>query len=69
MGTVMALVLAALFIYPTWRVCERAGFPGWLGVLIAIPVANLVLLYYLAFAEWPALRDGPRGRIEPPPEG
>jgi hypothetical protein len=50
------LVIAITVIWPTCRVCEKAGFPGALGLLIVIPVLNLFLLYFLAFAEWPSLR-------------
>ena len=49
------LPACVLLIWPAWRICSRAGFPGALGLLIAVPVFNLVLLYVLAFADWPAL--------------
>ena len=49
------LVIAIAVIWPAWRVCARAGFSGALGLLIVIPVLNLFLLYFLAFAEWPSL--------------
>lgn len=48
------LVVAAVIVTPVWRICRRAGYPGWLGILILIPLANLILLYFIAFAEWPA---------------
>ncbi len=61
MGSVMwaghwiwMLAIAILMVIPVWRICRRAGYPGWLGILILIPVANLVLLYFIAFASWPA---------------
>ena len=50
----MMLVIAILLVVPVWRICQRAGYPGWLGLLILVPLANLVLLYFLAFARWPA---------------
>lgn len=56
MNAVLVLLVAAAYVYPTWRICQKAGYPGWLGILMVIPVANLVLLYFLAFAEWPALQ-------------
>ncbi len=49
------LVIAITVIWPAWRICAKAGFPGALGLLIVIPVLNLFLLYFLAFAEWPSL--------------
>ena len=42
--------------WPTCLVCRRAGFSPWLGVLSIVPIANIVLLWYLALAEWPAVR-------------
>ena len=59
MELLLIVAAAALLVWPAWRVCVKAGFPGPLGVLVVIPVFNLVLLYLLAFAEWPALRRGP----------
>lgn len=46
------LLIAAVVIIPVWRICQRTGYPGWLGVLILIPIANLVLLYFIAFSKW-----------------
>lgn len=43
-------------IYPFWRICVRAGFHGWIALLIVVPLVNLGLLYFLALADWPALR-------------
>lgn len=57
-ASVIALVGGVvLIVWPVWRICSRAGFPGALGLLIVVPFVNLVLLYVLAFAKWPALRD------------
>lgn len=48
------LVIAIVALIPTWRICQRIGYPGLLGFLILIPLVNLALLYFIAFAEWPA---------------
>ena len=29
-----------------------AGSPGWYGVAVVIPMLNLLLVLFLAFAEW-----------------
>ncbi|MCP3176965.1 hypothetical protein MJO47_07590 [Desulfuromonas sp. KJ2020] len=52
------LVIGIVVVIPVWRICQRAGFPGWLGILILIPVANLFLLYFIAFADWPIEKTG-----------
>ncbi|KEF31788.1 hypothetical protein D777_01474 [Marinobacter nitratireducens] len=52
------LVIAIVVVIPAWRICQRTGYPGWMGILILIPVVNLFLLYFIAFSEWPAARRG-----------
>ncbi|WP_417501614.1 hypothetical protein [Marinobacter sp.] len=54
------LVIATVVVIPAWRICQRTGYPGWMGILILIPVVNLVLLYFVAFADWPADKAGAR---------
>ncbi len=48
--------MLVVIIWPSCRVVRKAGFPPLLGLLVAVPLANVALLLYLAFAEWPALR-------------
>ena len=52
------LVVAIIVVIPTWRICQRVGYPGILGVLILIPLVNLAFLYFLAFADWPCNKRG-----------
>jgi len=51
-------IAAIVFVVPLWRVCERLGFPPWISLAAVVPLANVVLLYFLAFAEWPSERRG-----------
>ncbi|HZX23339.1 MAG TPA: hypothetical protein VFF18_07380 [Woeseiaceae bacterium] len=53
-GYLMMLVWAAIVVIPFWRICQKAGYPGALGLLMVVPLVNIVFLYYLAFATWPA---------------
>ena len=41
------LVIAIVAVIPAWRICQRTGYPGFLGFLILIPLVNLVLLYFI----------------------
>ena len=59
-----ALFVALLTVIPFWKICTKAGFPGALSLLMLVPIANLVLPFYIAFADWPALRQP---RPEPGP--
>lgn len=54
------LVMAILMVVPAWRICQRIGYSGWMGILILIPMLNLVFLYFIAFADWPADKAGER---------
>jgi hypothetical protein len=48
------LILALIVVIPFWRICQKAGYPGILGILSIVPVANIALIYFLAFAKWPS---------------
>ena len=60
----LVVLLISIFVYilpviAFWKICSKAGFSGALGLLMIIPIVNIILPLYLAFAEWPALRgDG-----------
>ena len=51
------LIVGVLVIVPVWRICTKVGYSGWLSLLVCVPIANLLLLYFLAFAEWPLERQ------------
>jgi hypothetical protein len=51
------LVTVFLVILPLWRICKKAGFHGALSLLMLVPLGNICLLFFLAFAEWPALKN------------
>ena len=53
---VFGVLGALLTVIPFWKICTKAGFPGPLALLMLVPVANIVLPFYIAFAEWPALK-------------
>lgn len=49
---VILLVLVA-FIFPWWRILKKTGNSPWLALLIFVPLANVILLFWLGFSEWP----------------
>jgi hypothetical protein len=59
-------LIAVLVVWPFWRIFSKAGFPGPLAIGMLIPLVNLGLLFYLGFAEWPAL---PRSHSRPSEQG
>jgi hypothetical protein len=50
------LIAAIIVVIPFWRIFSKAGYSGWLSILMIIPLVNIIMLYFLAFADWPILR-------------
>ena len=46
-------ILGFVVLTPFWRIFKKAGFSPWLSLLTMIPLVNLFVLYYVAFARWP----------------
>ena len=44
-------------VVPYWKIWSRTGHAGAWGLLMLIPLANIISLWVLAFKDWPALRD------------
>ncbi len=42
MMIVMCLIVGIVAVVAFWRICAKAGFPGWYGVAVVIPMANLL---------------------------
>ena len=53
----LSAIGALLTVIPFWKICSKAGFPGALSLLMLVPIANIVLPFYVAFAQWPALKN------------
>ncbi|MES1198363.1 MAG: hypothetical protein ABUS48_00075 [Pseudomonadota bacterium] len=58
MGTfaLIWLVVVAFFIFCYWKIFTKAGFSGALSLLLLVPIANLIVIIWFAFADWPALK-------------
>jgi len=46
-------ILSLLQIVAFWKILGRMGFPPWLAILTAVPLVNLIVLYYVALTPWP----------------
>lgn len=51
----IAAIVFSVIIY--WRIFSKAGYNGAMGLLMFVPIANLIVLCMLAFAEWPIQRE------------
>ncbi|SDM51474.1 hypothetical protein SAMN05428957_10713 [Oryzisolibacter propanilivorax] len=56
MHWLMMLLEAVVIVLPFWKIFGKAGFSGWLGLLMIVPMVNLIALYVLAFSDWPIAR-------------
>ncbi len=55
MWALWMLVMTAAVILPFWFIFPKAGYSKWLSLLMVVPLVNVILLYFLAFAKWPSL--------------
>jgi uncharacterized membrane protein YhaH (DUF805 family) len=51
----VAIIVFSVIIY--WKIFSKAGYSGALGLLMFVPIANIVVLCILAFGEWPIYRE------------
>jgi len=54
---IITLIFTVLTILIFWKIFSKAGYSGWLSLTMLIPIVNLVVLLYVAFAEWPISRQ------------
>ena len=52
--SVVAIIFSAV-VY--WRIFSKAGYSGAMGLLMFIPIANIIVLCILAFGEWPIYKE------------
>jgi hypothetical protein len=55
-GLLALLFWVIVLVVPFWKLWQRTGHSGWWGVLMIVPLANIIALWVLAFKDWPALR-------------
>ncbi|MFH1589377.1 MAG: hypothetical protein ABIB43_02310 [archaeon] len=46
-----AVAFLAIMIWWWWRISEARKFPGWVGILMIIPIVNLVMMGVLAWSD------------------
>ena len=57
------LGLSALWAWAGWRIFQKAGYPDWIGLGVLVPPVAVVLVIFLAVADWPIEKPRPRGRL------
>jgi hypothetical protein len=51
-GLLFVVVLVIAILPPYWMIFKKAGFSPWLALLMYIPLANIIVLYVVAFSDW-----------------
>ncbi len=72
-GIFMLLVtigVIAVVVFAFWELFKKAGYPGAYGLLMLIPLVNIGVVLFLAFSDWPVLRElrAARGAATPVPD-
>ena len=50
-----------------WKIFSKAGYPGVMGLTMLVPLLNVVMVLFLAFSEWPVLKEVEALRHKSPP--
>ena len=53
-------VMALAVIWPAATICRRLGFSPVLGLLAPLPIANVLLRWFVALSPWPRVDTNPR---------
>jgi len=56
-GLIGLVIYAVIVVVPFYQIWKRTGHNGWIALTMVVPIVNVVMLYVLAFKEWPALGD------------
>jgi uncharacterized membrane protein YhaH (DUF805 family) len=54
-SVVIFIIIIAITVIPFFRIFQRTGRSGWWALLILIPIANIAVIWFIAFARWPAV--------------
>jgi hypothetical protein len=49
--------MGLVILPPYWKIFGKAGFPPAISLLMFVPLANLIVLYYVAFSDWKPARQ------------
>jgi uncharacterized membrane protein (DUF485 family) len=53
----VSLIVLAVKALIFCKIFSKAGYSWALGFLILVPIANIIMAFYLAFAEWPVQKE------------
>lgn len=53
----VGLVVTVLLVWAYCRIFSKAGYCWALGLLMFVPIANIIMAFILAFGDWPISRE------------
>ncbi|OHB59776.1 MAG: hypothetical protein A2167_08810 [Planctomycetes bacterium RBG_13_46_10] len=51
------MVILAVKLLICCKIFANAGYSWALGLLMLIPIVNIIMIFYLAFADWPVNKE------------
>lgn len=54
----IALVIIIFLLFIWVRIVGKTGNNKWLGLLMIVPVVNIIFMAWLAFSAWPVEKKG-----------
>ena len=60
-GTLLfGLAFLVIYVIAWWKIFDKAGWAGWVALLMALPLFNAIVFLVFAFSKWPVTaREGP----------
>ena len=55
--TFVCLVVIAIKLLIYCKLFSKAGYSWALGLLLLVPIANIIMPFFLAFADWPVCKE------------
>lgn len=53
----VSLIVIAIKALIFCKIFSKAGYSWALGLLILVPIANIIMAFYIAFADWPVQKE------------
>jgi uncharacterized membrane protein len=57
LGVLVGLILTIAIIWIYCKIFAKAGYCWALGLLMLVPIVNIIMLCVLAMGDWPVLRE------------
>jgi uncharacterized membrane protein len=53
----VCVVVCVICLLPFYKIFSKEGYPGLLCLTMIVPLLNVIMLLFLAFSEWPVLKE------------